>query len=259
MPVISLETFLSGQIYAFLLVFTRVGTALMFMPVFGETFVSASIRLLFALGMSLVLTPVLMPTLPVAPTDVPGLLTLIATEGFIGLFLGVVARLLMSTLEMAGMLISMQTGLAAAVMFNPSLGTQGSPFGSILGVLGITLVVVADLHHLLLAGLGNSYALFPPGGLLPVNDFAETVMRLVGQSFSIGMQMAAPFVIGGIILNVALGVLSRLVPQMQIFFVALPIQIGAGLLLFAISLGAAMLLWLNLLQETVLGLLGGGG
>ena len=73
---------------------------------------------------------------------------------------------------------------------------------------------MADLHHLLLAGIGNSYALFPPGGILPVNDFAETVMRLVGQSFSIGMQMAAPFVIGGIILNVALGVLSRLEDQL---------------------------------------------
>lgn len=258
MPVVSLETFLSAQVYAFLLVFARVGTALMFMPIFGEAFVSGTIRLLFALGMSLLLMPVLMPTLPVAPTDVPGFLTLIATEGFIGLFLGVIARLLMSTLEVAGMIVSMQTGLSAAVMFNPSLGTQGSPFGSMLGVLGITIVVIADLHHLLLAGIGNSYALFPPGGVLPVNDFSETIMRLVGQSFSIGTQMAAPFVIGGIILNVALGVLSRLVPQMQIFFVALPVQIGAGLMLFAISLGAAMLLWLTLFEETLTGLLGSG-
>jgi flagellar biosynthetic protein FliR len=258
MPVVSLETFLNAQIYAFLLVFARVGTALMFMPVFGETFVSSTIRLLFALGMSLLLMPVLMPTLPVAPTDVPGLLTLIATEGFIGVFLGVIARLLMSTLEIAGMIISLQTGLAAAMMFNPSLGTQGSPFGSMLGVLGITIVVIADLHHLLLAGIGNSYALFPPGGVVPVNDFSETIMRLIGESFSIGTQMAAPFVVGGIILNVALGVLSRLVPQMQIFFVALPVQIGAGLLLFAISLGAAMLLWLTHFEEAVIGLLGSG-
>jgi flagellar biosynthetic protein FliR len=255
---VSLETFLNAQIYAFLLVFARVGTALMFMPVFGETFVSSTIRLLFALGMSLLLMPVLMPTLPVAPTDVPGLLTLIATEGFIGVFLGVIARLLMSTLEIAGMIISLQTGLAAAMMFNPSLGTQGSPFGSMLGVLGITIVVIADLHHLLLAGIGNSYALFPPGGVVPVNDFSETIMRLIGESFSIGTQMAAPFVVGGIILNVALGVLSRLVPQMQIFFVALPVQIGAGLLLFAISLEAAMLLWLTHFEEAVIGLLGSG-
>lgn len=258
MAVVSLETFLNTQIYAFLLVFSRVGTALMFMPVFGETFVSGTIRLLFALGMSLLLTPVLMPTLPVAPTDVPGLVTLIAAEGFVGFFLGVVARMLMSTLEIAGQLISMQTGLSAAMMFNPSIGAQGSPFGSMLGVLGITIIVLADLHHLLLAGIGHSYTLFPPGAVLPLNDFSETVMRLVAEGFSIGTQMAAPFVIGGIILNVALGVLSRLVPQMQIFFVALPVQIGAGLLLFAISLGAAMLLWLTYLQETILGLFGGG-
>jgi flagellar biosynthesis protein FliR len=257
-PVIPLDAFLIGQVYAFLLVFARVGTALMFMPVFGEVFVSSTIRLMFALVMSLLLAPVLMPTLPVPPTAVPAFATLIATEAFIGLFLGVVARMVMSALEMAGMVISLQTGLAAAAMFNPAIGTQGSPFGSILGVLGITLLVVTDLHHLLLAGVANSYALFPPGGILPVNDFAETTMRLVGQSFSIGTQMAAPFVIGGIVLNVALGVLSRLVPQMQIFFVALPIQIAGGLVLFLVSLSSAMLVWLTLAEETIVGIFGSG-
>lgn len=254
MGALGLDAFLAAQVFAFLFVFARIGTALAVMPVFGEQFVSVQVRLLFALAASLLLVPVLQGRIPPVPDDVPVLVRLIAIEALAGIFLGTVARIALSALETAGMFISLQTGLAAAAIFNPALGIQGSPFGSFLGVGGLALIVVTDLHHLLLTGLVSSYDLFVPGVGLPMGDLAETAGRVMSQSFAIGFQMAAPFIVGGILLNVALGVMSRLVPQMQIFFVALPLQIGAGLLLMAASLGAAMLLWLDGLQAVYGGL-----
>jgi len=245
---LGLDAFLAGQVFALMFVFARIGTALVVLPVFGENFVSARVRLLLALALSLVLVPVLQDRIPPAPSAVPELVRLLAIEIAAGVFIGTVARVLLATLDTAGMIISLQTGLASAAIFNPALGVQGSPFGSFLGVSGLALIAVTDMHHMLLLGLASSYDLFVPGVGLPLGDFAETVGRALAQSFAIGFQMAAPFIIGGVLLNTALGVLARLVPQMQIFFVALPLQIGAGILLMMASLGAAMLLWLGALQ-----------
>jgi flagellar biosynthetic protein FliR len=252
--VLGLDEFLIAQVFALLFVFARVGTALVILPVFGENFVSQRVRLLLALALSLLLVPVLQERIPPAPSSAPVLLRLLAIEVVAGVFIGTVARIFLATLDTAGMFISLQTGLASAAIFNPALGVTGSPFGSFLGMAGLALIAVTDLHHMLLLGLAASYDLFVPGVGLPMGDFAQTVGRALTQSFAIGFQMAAPFIIGGILLNTALGVLSRLVPQMQIFFVALPLQIGAGILLMMASAGAAMLLWLNALQSAFTGL-----
>jgi flagellar biosynthetic protein FliR len=116
-----LESIIAGQIYTFILLFVRVGAALMTMPTIGDSFIPANVRLLFALSLSVIMTPVMQPHIPEINVIGSQFLILILMEGVIGFFIGTVARILITALDVAGMLISMQTGLANAQVFNPGM------------------------------------------------------------------------------------------------------------------------------------------
>ncbi len=247
----ALQTLIAGNLFAWLLVFTRVGAAMMVMPVFGDQFVPTQVRLLLALAISLVVTPVLLPELPREPASVLGLFLLLGGELLIGVFIGSLGRLMFGALEVAGMIIAMQTGLSNAFVFNPSLATQGSLPGSLLSWLALLLILITNLHHLLLSAIVHSYEMFQPGAPLPVGDFTQTVTRLVADSFTIGVQMSAPFLATGLVFALALGIMARLAPQMQVFFVFMSAQIAYGLFLFAITVSAMMMFWLRHFEGTL--------
>lgn len=240
----SLDALLGGSVYALLMIFVRLGSAFLIMPGFGEQFVSPRIRLLFALAVSFLLLPILLPTMPKAPPSPADLTLLIIAEALIGIFLGTVTRMLMSALETAGMLIANQVGLSAAQAFNPAMSSPGNPVSAILGVLALMLIFATDMHHLLLMAIVDSYSLFQPGQWLPIGDVAQHLTRVMADSFLIGMQLAAPFTVIGLLFYLGLGLIARLVPQIQVFFVGVPIQIIFGLLLLGLSLTALMTFWL---------------
>ncbi|WP_029008873.1 flagellar biosynthetic protein FliR [Azospirillum halopraeferens] len=245
-----IPTLFADQIYVWLLVFARVGAAFMVMPTIGDPFVSARTRLLFALAVSVVVAPVLRPQLPPEPQQALALVTLIIGELTVGVFMGTIARLLVGALEVAGTIIATQSGLAMAQMFNPALGSQGTLPGALMGWLGLLMLFATDLHHLLIMAVVDSYHLFVPGAALPVNDMADLIARLVSRSFLIGVQMAAPFLIIGLMFGVALGILSKLAPQIQVFFLFMSTQVAIGLFLFALTLSGMMLFWLSHFEST---------
>ncbi|MEI7608569.1 MAG: flagellar biosynthetic protein FliR [Rhodospirillaceae bacterium] len=254
----ALQTLIAGNLFAWLLVFTRVGSAMMVMPVFGDQFVPTQARLLLALIISVVVTPVLLPVLPREPAAVLSLALLLMGEILIGIFIGSVARLMFGALEVAGMIIAMQTGLSNAFVFNPALASQGSLPGSLMSWLALLLILITNLHHLLIEAVVRSYELFQPGAPVPVNDFAQSVTRLVADSFLIGVEMAAPFLATGMVFALALGVMARLAPQMQVFFVFMSAQIAYGLFLFAITVSAMMTFWLRHFESTLVQFLSPG-
>ena len=241
----SLETFLGGAVYAYLMVFVRLGSAFLIMPGFGEQFVSPRIRLLFALAVSFLLLPILLPAMPKAPNSPADLTLLIISEAMVGIFLGTISRMLMSALETTGLLIANQVGLSAAQAYNPALATQSNAISSILGVLALILIFATDLHHLLLLAIADSYSLFRPGQWLPIGDVALHMTRVMADSFLIAMQMSAPFTVVGLLFFLGLGLVARLVPQIQVFFVGVPLQIVLGVTLLGLSLTALMTVWLT--------------
>ncbi|WP_207459443.1 flagellar biosynthetic protein FliR [Azospirillum sp. SYSU D00513] len=241
----ALQQLLGEQIFVWLLVFMRVGSAFMVMPTIGDAFVPARARLLFSLVVSVLVAPVLAGQLPPMPDQVFRLAVLLAGEITVGLFLGTVARLLMSALEVAGAVIGVQAGLANAQVFNPALASQGSLPGALMGWLGLLLIFITNMHHLLILAVVDSYAMFVPGAPLPVDDMANAIGQLVARSFLIGVQMSAPFLITGMLFALALGLLSKMAPQIQIFFLFNSLQVALGLLLFALTLGAMMAFWLG--------------
>ena len=244
-----LQEFLVSGVFAFIIIFVRFGTALMIMPGIGDSFVPANIRLYIAMGFSLALTPVLQKMVPTPLPAFGTMLVLIFIEFVTGLFIGSIARILMMALDTAGMLISMASGISNAQVFNPSLAVQGSVFGAFLSVMGVTLLFVTNLHHLLLMGLVESYEMFPIGGVPETGSMAELIARAVSASFLTGFQIAIPFVVISLLLYIGMGVLSRLMPQVQVFMLALPVQILLALVTLAITLSASMLFFISRFED----------
>ncbi|MFN4090161.1 MAG: flagellar biosynthetic protein FliR [Alphaproteobacteria bacterium] len=247
-----LERLVLVDVLTFFLVFCRVGSAVMLLPGFGESFVSPQVRLLLALAISLVVAPVVGPALA-GSTDPIELL--VATEIGVGLFIGAAARLMMSALHVAGSVIAFQTSLAGAMAFDPTSNAQTPITGTFLSTLGLVLIFTAELHHVMLAGLVESYGLFVPGALPPIGDFAEMATRIVADAFRIGLQLAAPFLLVGVTVTVGMGLLSRLMPQVQVFFLAVPAQVMVGLLVLALTLGFGMTWFLEGYDQALRGLL----
>lgn len=247
-----LETFIETQLFAFLLIFTRVGTAMMIMPGIGESFTPTNIRLFIALGLSVVMTPVLSSFLPALPTQ-PGLLfMMLGAEALIGLFIGTVMRVLMSALDTAGMVIGLNTGLANAQVFNPASGGQGSIIGALLSVFGVTMILVTNMHHLLLITIFESYQMFPADGIVhSTGQMADVIARVVNTAFNAGVKMAMPFIVVTLVVYTGFGILGRLMPQIQIFFLALPIQIMLAIITLSLVFSTIILYWLNLYEESV--------
>lgn len=241
-----LQELIVGNIFAFLLIFMRFGTALMIMPGIGDSFVSPTMRLLFALAMSFVLTPVLAAHLPSLPGNTGALLALLVVEAFIGLFIGTVMRILLSALDTAGTIVSIQAGFSNAMIFNPGMEAQGTIMSAVYSSLGVTIMLTADFHHQMLAAVVDSYRLYPADGLFPdMGTLSEIIGKTVTTAFKIGVQIAVPFLIVGTLVQVGFGLLGRLMPQLQVFFVAMPVQIFLCLLILAMTLSASTLYWLD--------------
>lgn len=247
-----LAQWLQVNLYAWLLIFSRVGTAFMVMPGVGESFVNTRVRLFLALLTSALIAPVLQPSLPPMPTHTVALAAIVAGEVFYGFFLGMVSRLIMATVEVAGMFIAMQLSLANATVFNPTMASQSSLVSALLGIVAVTLFFAANLHHLLLLAIADSYTLFTPGTLPVFHDFAAAYARMFADSFTIATQLASPFIVLGLIFYLGLGLLSRLMPQLQIFFIAIPVQIYFGLMLLGLVVSTMMLVWLAYANTTLL-------
>jgi flagellar biosynthetic protein FliR len=233
-------SFLPAYGAAFMLMFARIGTMVMLLPGVGELSVPTRVRLTIALLLTAVLFPLHLAGYTIDLRAPGPVLLALGQELLIGVVLGMTARLTISALQVAGSVIAQQLGLGFVTAVDPSQGQQGLIVGNFLTLLGVMLIFATDLHHLAIAGLHDSYRLFAPGSILPVGDIATLVTKTIANAFRVGIQLAAPFLVFGLVFNVALGVLSRLMPQMQVYFVAVPLSIMIGFLILLIVVGAMM-------------------
>jgi len=247
-------SFLPALAAAFLLTFARIGTMVMLVPAIGEQNLPARVRLAIALTLTAILLPAHQKAYTVDLNTLAPVLVMLIEEIIVGAVLGLTARLAISGLQVAGFVVANQLGLGFVTAVDPTQNQQGVLFGNFLTVLGITLIFATDLHHLIIAALNDSYALFEPGEVPLSGDVAKHVTQVVAAAFRIGIQLSAPFLVFGLLFNLGLGVLSRLMPQMQVFFIGLPLSILLGLLLLVLVIGAMMGTFVGYL-EGVLGAL----
>jgi flagellar biosynthesis protein FliR len=239
------------QVFAAGLVFARLGTIILLLPGLGETFIPPRIRLSFALAMSLMLFPLIGGTVPPLPADAAGLGGAVIKEVLIGLMVGGILRLFMNSLATAGEIVSLQTTLSFAQTANPMQAQPSTTLGTFLGLIGIVLIFATDLHHLFVGAIVGSFEIFPFTRDVPVADAGQLAIQTMGRSFALGVQLAAPVIVFSLIFNIATGLVGRVMPQFQVFFVATPLIVLLGLSIFALSLGVIGIVWVDRYRELI--------
>ncbi|HLG84364.1 MAG TPA: flagellar biosynthetic protein FliR [Bradyrhizobium sp.] len=225
---------------AFMLVFARVGAMVMVLPTLSEQNIPVRIKLAAAVLLTLIILPLHQRDFHIDMQSLNSLIVLMVQEILIGIVLGATAQVTMAALQVTGSIIAQQMGLGFVTSVDPTQGEQGLLVGNFLTMLGVTMLFATDSHHLLIAAINDSYKIFTPGEALASGDIASLATRAFAAAFKLGLQLAAPFLVFGLVFNIGLGVLARLMPQMQVYFVGVPLSILAGFLIFALVLTAMM-------------------
>jgi flagellar biosynthetic protein FliR len=240
---------LSTSAFAFMLVLCRCAAAVMLLPALGESDPPATVRAGVAFTLAVLLTPVVSPLLPPMPPNILHLAGLVAGELLAGGVLGWLARLISLALAAGGQIMSLATGHSSVLQPDPMLGAESSAVGRLFSLAAPVVILSTGLHTLPLMALARSYHVFPAGVLLPPGDLAETAVKAVAESFALSLRLAAPFLMISLLWQCGLGLLSRLVPHIQVYFAAMPAQLLGGTLLLALLAGAIVSAWLGTAQD----------
>lgn len=242
------HTLLFEEVLPYFFVFARLGVMLMLMPGFGEVYIPPRIRLMFGFVLTLIIAPVVDVSLPPMSLFSTQTVVYLVQESLIGLFLGSLSRIFLNALQVTATVIGLHTSLSSAVMFNPALGTQDSVFSSLFIMGATAMIFVTNTHHLIIETLVNSYDTFPPLERLPLKEMNDHMIDTASQSFVLGVKLAFPVMIVSTVLTLSTGLLSRLMPQLQVYFMVMPLQILLGFMTILMTLS---LLFTTFIDEFV--------
>jgi flagellar biosynthesis protein FliR len=224
----------SDTILAAFILFCRIGACLMLMPGFSSPRVPVVVRLFLAITITLAFVPLLGPDV-VKQVDKSGpleLFRLIASETAIGAMIGFIGRIFFAALETLGTAVAQEIGLANALGAPIDENEQVPVIGTLLTFLATTLLFVTDLHWEVLRGIVASYRALPIAGGFPAQFGLMQIADALNTSFLLALRIASPFIVFAIIVNLGIGLANRLTPQIHIYFMAAPIVVFAGLVLF---------------------------
>lgn len=226
----------------FLLMLVRVGTMLMFLPGFNGRNVPTPVKVAFSVVLTLTLVPFAGGD-AAALTETGRFVVAVAQEFLVGLLLGLGVALVFGAVETAASLINIQMGLNLSPAFNPSFNTQGAPLDTFYLLTASLIFFGVNAHHLLILALARSFDTLPLGtaSLSPTGD--NTIVALTQTMFVNALRIGLPVAGTLLIADIALGILSRMVPQMNVFFVGIPakILVGFGLVLLTLPFLLGML------------------
>ncbi len=242
--------------YTFALVFLRMGAFLYVLPFFSATNFPHTLRVALGVLTALLIAP-LLPPLALGKLSMFGLVGLMAQETSIGLLLGFVARMVFYAADLAGNIIATEIGLNMGTIMNP-LSQSSSPIpGTILFFLAAVVMLTLDLHHWILAGFQQTYLVLPVGGAHLNEALFTAVMTHTSRIFVVGLQIAAPVLAVSFVVTLVFAVLSRAVPQMNVFILSFSFRIVGGLSVFGFTLHLTaqhVMNYLRRLPEDMMGL-----
>jgi flagellar biosynthetic protein FliR len=244
--------------FAFTLVLARISAATMLLPGLGETAPPAMLRAGLALGLTLILLPLIAPAVPPVPEAGLHAAAMVGAEAVTGLWFGWLARVLALALPIAAQFIAYCLGISSVLLPDVDLGPQSTALARLFELGAPLILLVSGLYAPPLAALEGLYHLVPPGQMLPAADSADVALRAVTESILLALRLASPFLLAAIVWNVATGLIARLVPRLQVYFAALPAQIFGGLLLLAVLSGALLAAWEDDMRRLLLALPGAG-
>jgi flagellar biosynthetic protein FliR len=242
---------------AFALVLARIGAAMLLLPGLGETAVPAMPRIGLAVALTVLLLPALRPLVPPVPAAGIDLGLMLGSEVLTGIWFGWIARQTALVLPVMAQMMAYMTGLSSVLQPDPELGPQTNALSKWFEMMAPLLLLLTNLYQLPLLALRGLFRLIPPGRMLPPLDGAESLIAAVGAAFSLAVQLAAPFIFVAIVWHVALGMLSRLVSRMQIYFASMPGQLLIGFMTLMVTGEAIIVAWRDGAKLLLLQLPGG--
>ncbi len=223
---------------AFLLVFARTGSMAMLLPAIGERFIQVRIRLVFALFVSLLLLLPLKTYLARSLNNGQAVLGVLFLEILIGLAIGIIIRMIVLAAEMTSQFISQSLGLSLGEILNPTYESQSNALGLFMSLLVVTFIFLTDSYQAVIYSIAGSYDVLPPGIMFDVGDLSRLAVEATGKGFLLAIKIAAPFFIFGLLFNSGLGMIAKLMPQIQVTYLAVPLSVLAGFAILFVLIGS---------------------
>lgn len=224
------------EVIFFMLVLSRVAGIFAALPVFGGRRLPTRIKVVTIFMITLVCFPALSVSMPQVPTDAFSLALLALSELMIGLTLAFITQIIFAAVEFSGQIIGMQMGLTISSILDPSQGTQ-TQIMSVIQTLFATLMFMAlNIHHLFIRAIIDSFKVIPLGGWHLNGELISFLVQRTADIFIIGIRLAAPVMVALLLTTVALGIMARAFPQMNVFMISMPLNIGLGLVISGMTM-----------------------
>ncbi|AGA64930.1 Flagellar biosynthesis protein FliR [Liberibacter crescens BT-1] len=228
---------LHKEILSVFLVFCRIGSCIMFLPGFSAACIPVQVRLYFSIAFSIIILPFLWDVVyPNVSGLGPAYILLIVIEILIGSAYGIVTRIYALGLQFSGTIISTMIGLNVASGIDISENTVGMPVAVFIGITGLLMLLAMDFHHDILYALVQSYSVIPVGGEISSRINLVTFVNVFQETFYIMLRLSSPFIIFNLIFNISVGLLNKLVPQVFLYIISLPVMLGIGFFLLYLSI-----------------------
>lgn len=225
------------QVIGFMLVVARLSGLFLIAPVFSSPMIPPRIKLMALLALAATITPIVAPQSQVTvPDGILPLLLAIFTESIIGFALGFSVAIVFSAVQVGASLIDTSIGFSMANIIDPLNNAQGAVLGSFYSLVATLAFLAVNGHHWLLAGFKRSFDTVALGATPDIERMMTNLFSTFGSLFAMAFQIAAPVLVTLLLVDVVLGIIARVVPQMNVFFVGIPLKIGVGLVAIIICL-----------------------
>lgn len=232
------------EVVFFMLVLSRVAGIFAALPVFGGRRMPTRIKAITVFMITLICFPALSAAPPQMPTDAFSLALLALSEVMIGLTLAFISQIIFAAVEFSGQIIGMQMGLTISSILDPSQGTQTQIMSVIQTLFATLLFLSLNIHHLFIRAIMDSFKVIPMGGWHINGELINFLVIRTADIFIIGIRLAAPVMVALLLTTIALGIMARAFPQMNIFMISMPLNIGLGL----VVLGMTLTIFFHILQ-----------
>jgi flagellar biosynthesis protein FliR len=241
---------LENSLILFTLVFARVAGLTMTAPIYGTSDIPMRVRVLFAAALALLIVPLQWPG-AVRVGSLAQYATMLGIEAAIGASLGLGVLVLLQSMTLAGEMVSQASGLGLAEVFDPATEEYVPLFSRLLFLAAMTIFLCIGGHRMVMAGLLDTFKAIPPGSDGLPSSLADGFVTLVGQSFSLGVRVAAPAVTSLLLATLILGLVGRTLPQLNIFALGFGVNSLLAFAALAITLGAAACAFQNQIEPAM--------
>ncbi|MBC8016285.1 MAG: flagellar type III secretion system protein FliR [Sporomusaceae bacterium] len=231
-----LFTLMQSQLGFFLLIFVRISGIFIMAPIFGSRNITGPVKASLALLITYILFPILFNPAAVIPDHFLPYLFIVAGELLVGLILGFVSSLIFTAIQMAGQLLDMQIGFGIVNIIDPMSGQQAPLIGNFKYILALLTFLITNGHHVLLSALFASFKLIPVTGVEVNIAITAFIIDIIGGMFILALKISLPVIASLLLTDMALGILARTMPQMNIFVVGVPGKIIIGIFVLSIAL-----------------------